>query len=246
MAIASVGTIGTAQSKTSGTTLTITTTATAEARNLVMLAIALNNTGTTDADHSEIASISDSGSNAWTKVREYTNGQGAEAAGATVSLYYSILGAQISSGGTITVTFANSIIAKAASAWDFTVTTGIRIDAGTEEAVDAGTPGALALSGLANAEHLFFRAWASEGSTSTVTPTGGYTAISQDQTSGGGAETNMAIRGEFRVVTATGQTSDPDQLTSRDLASVFASVSEIPPVWRPRPGSAGQEARLRR
>jgi hypothetical protein len=74
------------ESITSGTTLVCTTNQTVEAGNQLLVYTAFNNTGTTDADHSEVSSVTDSAGNTYTKVCEFTNGQGAAAAGITVSL----------------------------------------------------------------------------------------------------------------------------------------------------------------
>src|SRR3990167_3691155 len=125
MSWASVGTLGAGNSISAGTTVAITTSATAEAGNFVLVTVALDNTGTTDSDFSEVSSITDSaGGNTWTKCAEYTNGQGSAAAGVTISAWRSILTNQIASGGTITANLANSVTSKALSAWEFTLGAG--------------------------------------------------------------------------------------------------------------------------
>src|ERR1041384_4789690 len=102
MAFASLNTLGSNQNKTSGNSIAVTTTAAAESGHLVVVIVAIDNTGTGDGDNSEVNSISDSaGGNTWTKAREFTNGQGAANAGATVSVWFSVLTNQINSGGTI-------------------------------------------------------------------------------------------------------------------------------------------------
>ena len=224
MAFASVGTLGTGSSSSGGTSVAITTSATAEAGNLVVLIVALDNHSTSDQQTTEISSISDSGSNTWTKAGEYCNGQGAANAGATVSVWFSKLTTQIASGGTITATLANSKTYKCLTAWEFTVGSGTIQTAGTlqVEAVDSGDTGSMAISGLTSKEYLFVRGVASEeGSIQMFTPTASHTEFTEVD-----AADNMAATGEFRILTGTGDTSNPLQNSTFDNVSVFFALEE--------------------
>src|SRR3989304_7222955 len=134
MAWTSVGSIGGAQHTGSQNTVVMTTNATAVAGSVVVISVAIDNTSTTDGNTTEVSSITDSvGGNTWTKAREFCNSQGAAASGATVSVWYSKLTNTIPSGGTITAILANSVTAKAISAWEFSVAAGATISV-------AGTP----------------------------------------------------------------------------------------------------------
>src|SRR3990172_7887890 len=94
MAFASVGTLGSAQDKTAGTTIQMTTSAAAEAGNLVIVVVARDEGGL-------ISSISDSaGGNTWKNAADVEN-----AAGSAASIWYSVLTNQIANGGTITANF---------------------------------------------------------------------------------------------------------------------------------------------
>ena len=200
MAWGSLNTLGSNQNKTAGTSIVFTTSAAAEAGNVVVVIVAKDNTQTTDGNTSEVSSITDSaGGNTWTKAREFCNGQGATAGGATVSVWYSKLTNAIPSGGTITANLANSITAKAISAWEFSIAAGATISiAGTPQdlANDGADPGSMTIGGLSSREYLFIRGIAAEtNSTTALTPTANFTAFSGNQTSGDGAATNMAVRG---------------------------------------------------
>ena len=235
MSWASVGTLGAGNSISAGTTVAITTSATAEAGNFVLVTVALDNTGTTDSDFSEVSSITDSaGGNTWTKCAEYTNGQGSAAAGVTISAWRSILTNQIASGGTITANLANSVTSKALSAWEFTLGAGSTVSiAGSVQtrADDAvSLPGSQTISGLTSGEYLFVRAIGSENLNTTYTPTTNYTALTASAADTGTAATSANTKGEFRILTGTGDTSDPVSAGAGtpDRVSVYFALLETP------------------
>lgn len=229
MAFGSVGTIGTASSGTlNQASLVLTTGATAEAGNLVVVLIAVDNTGTTDADHSEISGVADSAGNTWTKAREFTNGQGTAQTGATVSAWFSQLANQLTSGGTITASFttAASADATAMSAWEFTASAAVSVASATELAGDAADPAAITLSGLASKEYLFIHALAYEGGAAVVfTQDADYTTITQAGQGVGAA--GMVVYGGFRILTGTGDTVDVATDTDRDHAQVLIALEEV-------------------
>ena len=225
MAFASVGTLGKVSDTSAGTSIVLTTAAAAEAGNIVIVVVAKDNVSTTDGNTNEITSVTDSATgNTWTKAREFCNGQGAANAGATVAVYYSRITNQIALGGTITANFSDSRTASAISAWEFSGNA-ISVD-GTpvDLANDAAGPGSMALAGLTNASHIFFRGIAVEvGAMVGLTPTVGYTAI--EFVSGGVGAAGMGCDGEFIIATATGHTSAPSGDTG-DQAAVFIGFIE--------------------
>lgn len=230
MSFSRVGSLGSANDKSAGTSIALAISAAAEAGNLVVVIIALDNTQTTDGNTSEVSSISDSaGGNTWIKAREFCNGQGGAAAGVTVSVWYSVLTNQINNAGTITANFANSITASAITADEFTIGAGntVVVEATPADlANDGADPGSLTLSSLTSREYLFIRAIAGEtNSTAALTPSTGYTAFAGAQTTGGGGATNMGVRGESRILTGTGDSSDPTW-TAVDCASVYIAFRE--------------------
>lgn len=229
MAFASVGSLGSVGDTSAGTSIVLTTSAAAEAGNLVIVSVAKDNAGTTDAQTSEISSITDSaGGNTWTKLGEFCNGNGAANTGAVVSVWGSILTNQINSSGTITANFSDSRTASAISAWEFTVGAGSTISVSSLQTLanDAADPGSMTISGLSNVERLYFRGIASESLDSSVMGTTvSYSPIDPAIADTGVETTSMQINGEFRILTGTGDTSDPTMFTA-DHASVYMAILE--------------------
>ena len=221
----------TAQSKTAGTSLTCTVaTENLDAKNIAVLWFAGDNTAAVDGNDGLLSSVTDSAGNTWTVQRCFTNAQGGAAAGATTCIAWSKLTTTLTSGvGTITATFA-SIVAKAIVVKEFTVKAGgtlAVVGAPQDLPNDNSDPGSMAISGLANSEHLFVRSTALErASGGTWTPTASYTTSGCNGTSTGGAASNMETCGEFRILTATTATSDPGG-TSVDNASIFIAFNEV-------------------
>jgi hypothetical protein len=89
MAIASVGTLGTAvNTGNNQASIVLTTSATLEAGNLGVIVISVDNNQTTDGDEGAVSGVVDSAGNTWLKGAEFTNGQGTAQTGATCSVWY--------------------------------------------------------------------------------------------------------------------------------------------------------------
>jgi hypothetical protein len=222
--------------KTAGTTLSATGTLAANiaAGDLILMLVAADNVQTTDGNTTLISSVTltvtGKATTTLSRAREFTNGQGAAAAGATVALWYAVAADSYttSDGVTWAVNFASSIAAKACLAFSVTkgATTGIAVDGGTDLAVDAAAHPAIALGGLANVEHLFLQAWADEGPFSTApTVTNGSSLSAANGTSGGSTATNMSVSGGYRVFTGTSNTMTCT-LSNVDAAAVYVAFSE--------------------
>jgi hypothetical protein len=224
MAIASGGTVGTATSNTSGSSLAITATLTAN--RVAVLIVAADNVLTTDGADTNASSVTDgTGNNAWIKIGEFTNGNAAAGAGATVSIWI----CKVVTGGsqTVTVNFVGAITAKCATIWDFTVSAGSTLRrVGTVQSLanDAADPGSMSISGLTSNEYLFVYATAGETNAATAMTGTSYTAFTATQV-GTTAVTGMAARGLFRVLTGTGDTLDPT-FTAVDCESMFVAFEE--------------------
>ena len=234
MAFASFDTVGTATSKTSNTTLALTPTNQMDVNNIGVLVIALDNTSTVDGNTTEVSTVTDTANNVYEKLREFCNGQGTAAAGATVSVWFTRATADLPITGTLTITFANTITAKAASMWAFTVAANNTIQVASGGTADlatdgAASPGSMTVSGLPSKEYLFFRGAASESSVVTAwTATANFTNITFANTTGAGSATNMRVRGEFRILTGTTSTSNPsDTSAASDWASTFLALEEV-------------------
>jgi hypothetical protein len=165
MAFSRIGSIGTGVRTSSGTTTTITTSALANAGDVVLVWVAKDNTATSDSVTNEVTNCTDSAGNKYAKAGEYTNSAGSAQSGATVSLWYSTLTANLASGQTITVTH-DSQTDVALSAIRFTIGAGNRayIEASATAVVDDATAHgtSISLSSLTSREYLFARATAIE------------------------------------------------------------------------------------
>lgn len=204
--------------------------------DVVVVLVSCNNTATGDGDFSELGTVTDSAGNSFTKVKEWTNGQGSAAGGATVAAFYGEL-THAAINARITVNFANTITAKVFTSWRFTKGSGNVVSvAGSvqTEVVDNGDAGNLTISGLPSFEYLFIRVIASETDGAGIaTNTTSYTNITPNPSGTGGSEKgHMSIQGEFRILTGTGDSSNPTLTDiTVDLASVYFALNEAaPPV----------------
>lgn len=202
---------------------------------LAVIAIAKDNVGTTDAQTSEVSSITDNsgGGNTWVKAGEFCNGNAAANAGAVVSVWYSLITSQITAGaGAITVNFSSSITAKAGLGICFNIAAGntVGVASGSLQTLanDAADPGSMSISGLTSKEYLFVRAVAAESSTTTNISGTNYTAVSATgaTSASGGSAANQGARMLYRILTGTGDTLDPT-LFSADHASVYFALEEV-------------------
>lgn len=232
MAFGSVGSFGVANSIVSGTTLALTPTVTLEAGNLAMLTISADNVavGTSPVAEfghkiSNVSSVTDTGGNVWHKLGEVAGTQAA-AAGQAVCLYYSIITTQLTTSSTVTVTFGQAIAAKAASGWEFTISgSALAVERIRFRATAAADPPSMTLDDLPSRQYLFFRARASETDSTAWTPTTNYTGITNATADAGAAGVGSTANGEFRIVTATTETSDPTK-SAVDGADIFIAMWE--------------------
>lgn len=233
MAFSSLGIAGGANKNSSSTSQNPLVTTTIAVDSILLLIIALDNINTTDGDFSEVTSVTDVRGNVYTKLGEWTNGQGTAATGATISAWFTRVTTQLVNNDTLTVTFSSALIDSSSRLRHFSVTAGnsIRV-AGSVQTLsnDGADPGSMTISGLTNKEYLFLRAIASESETTTFTVTTNYTSYgSQVSSISGATDTNMVIAGEFRILTGTGDTSNPT-IVSADSASIYMALEEYTPT----------------
>jgi hypothetical protein len=232
MAFSSLGTFASATHKVSSSSFSFAPSAALNAGELGVLVIACDNLDATDGDFDVVADVSDSAGNTWQKAAEFTNGQGAAAAGATVAIWYTVATATLPTTGSITITFRAALTAKAIIGHRFAKAPGttVRVAATANRADDGVDPGLISLTGLGSREYLFVRGIASESSTTTgLTATSGWTAIVGTVTLGGSSATNIGARAEYLIATATSVTSDPT-LFAADHASVLVALYEDTPL----------------
>ncbi len=210
MAFASVGIIGTSQSSTADqSSFVMTTTNTLEAGNLGVICIGCDNNQTTDGDEGAVTGVVDSAGNTWSKAHEHTNGQGAAKAGATVGMWYVVAGAQLTGGGTITVSLSNNTSRDktCATAFEYTIGAGktVQVEATNQLATDGAAMGDLDAV-TANIECLRIHAVCSEDTgASIMSPTGftnWQTPTITSVTTGGGAAANQGVRAAHLISTS--------------------------------------------
>jgi hypothetical protein len=228
MAFASVRSEGTRNDITANQASTLTQPLTGSVGEFFVLIVAVDNNQTTDGDEGAVTSVTQT-ANTWTKAAEFCNGQGGAQAGATCSVWYMQCTTAFSSENA-TINFSNSASRdkSANTVWIFSVGAGnsVAVEATNTLANDGADPGSLNAT-TANIECLRIRGIAGEtNSTTALTVTSGWTAFSSTQTTGGGSAANMAVRGEWRISTGTGDASDPT-FTSADHASVYVAFKEV-------------------
>lgn len=237
MSITSVGTLGNGVvGGTGSTTCTLTTSAAIEAGNVALLWWSSENSSTSDGNTSEHTSVTDSaGAVSWTKLYEYCNANGAANAGITTSLWYRPKqGSDLSSASTITGTRVDSRLDQTMLAWEFATTYDLIDDTSgpVGNVTDASNGfGSASFSSLTSKERLYFRALgkkANVASTTDLTPTTDFTITSNIRSRNNAAAT--LARGEFRINTSTGETSDPTFAFSGDTAAIFVGLVEDVPV----------------
>lgn len=203
----------------------------------VWVAIAVDNAGTVSGDEGAFTSVSDNAGNTFSKAREDSLTQGAAQAGAVCSVWYATLTNAVTTSTVLTVNFSNNTSRDAS----VIIGAGHSIGAGNQVSVEAtgvtqntGDPTSLDVTST-NAEHLRIRCIASEtNSTTALTATTNFTAINGNQTTGGGAASNMAARAEYRVFTGTNSASDPT-FVAADSSSVYVVFLEFTPVATSKP-----------
>lgn len=237
MAIASVGTLGTGTHSTSANSFThVTATNALAAGDFALLAIVTDNIQTTTGNSSDHTGVSGGGT--WEKLGEYTNGQSAAGAGVTTSLWLLQATGAVNIGTTITMSLSGAVVDKTSSAWKFTKGAGMRIRLSipftlnpVANAVNASNgfgSSALTSSPSTSAARLYFRAMGKEAnSTTALTVSSGFTTITAQRSRNNAAA--VLVRGEFRINTSTGETSNPTMAVLGDTAAVFAALEEYDP-----------------
>lgn len=231
MAFASIGTLGSVNSKTANQTqLVLTTTAAASAGRLVVVIVAVDNSAYAAGgnDNNGITGVVDSAGNTYTgfAVSNYGSGVAAQSLG-VVGMFYSVLTNALASGGTITASFGATIAdrdASAATAWQFSIGSSSVAEEG-RQTITAGLFPSMDVT-TANIECLRIRGTSSEDNIGTTnwTPTSGWTAFSANGTTGGSATTNQAVRGEFHISTGTNDASNPSSVGEH--SNIYLALKE--------------------
>lgn len=237
MSITSIGSLGNGVvGGTGSANCTLTTSAAIEAGNVALLWWSSENSSTSDGNSSEHTSVTDSaGAVSWTKLYEYCNANGAADAGITTSLWYRPKqGSDLATSSTITGTRVDSRLDQTMLAWEFATTYDLIDDTSgpVGNVTDASNGfGSASFSSLTSTERLYFRALgkkANVASTTDLTPSTSFTICSNIRSRNNAAAT--LARGEFRINTSTGETSNPTFAFSGDTAAIFVGLVEDVPV----------------
>ena len=219
MAFSSIGTLLSQNNKPGGPFGSWSTTT--ESANLTVgrigiLVIAFQGAG------EEITSITDAGSNSWSQIANRQLG------GDSGEVWQTKATTSLGSGDLITINFDGGMGAAAATGWVFAITgTSIIVDATDTELGGAGAP-SVAITGLSNNERLWIRGDSVTHPLTTYTPDASYTAFDHTgaNTTGGSDLSNHSARGEFRIITTTGQTTQPTTFAAPDIG-ILVALSEL-------------------
>jgi len=231
MTIAAVGTLGNVGHFTSSSSFTLTTATNSLASgDFGILVVVSDNRSTTDGASNDHTSVS-GGTGNWTKLGEYTNTVGGAAAdGVCVSAWLFEATGSLAIGSVITMNLSGNATDKTACFHKFTKAAGkglIReLASPVYNTQDASNGfGSATISGLASQSRLYFRALGKEANTSTnVTPTTGFSSVTGQRSQN--ATTAVICRGEYRINTSTGETSNPTLAVAGDAAGLFTTLKE--------------------
>lgn len=113
---ASLGNLGSNAVKSSGqSSIAFTTLISAPIWSVPVILIAVDNFSPSDGDEGAVTSLTDSNGHTWLKAREFTNGQGGDRLGSTISVWYTQITSILLAGSTITANFSNSTVRDATS-----------------------------------------------------------------------------------------------------------------------------------
>lgn len=222
---------GTAASIAAGTTIAVSPSAEIAVGAIAVVAVVSDNLNTTDADHAE-HTLADTDGHVWTKLRRYTNGEGAAKAGVTVSLWATKVTSAIGVADSITATVGGDSYARAIRVGEFSVAAGggFSIESGIEGVADAATSGpSKALSSLAEQEYLFLGFDGGENTTDAPpTQDADYATVGAafGDTPGGAPSGHVVGMLGYRIATLTGDTHAETASTNRDWAGVFVALKE--------------------
>jgi len=203
-----IGPLGTATCSAS-TTCAVTTTATLEVGNLAICSVSKDEAGADIVDGAlltEITSLTGTGGNTWTQVGEYCNVETASVAdGQCVGAFYTRATNQVSSGGTLTVTFEASTARSAVTCREFGVSGPIKhltestVSLPRGNAADNTDPPSLGFGVIGDAgEHLYYRVDAMETNV-TYYPSTNNGACAPAISNSGTAATSSEVACEYAI-----------------------------------------------
>lgn len=237
MALAKTGSIIQNNEKNSASSTLVLTVATGNlpaSGELLVVCVALDNLFTgSDGDEGLITNITDSRSNTYTKVAEFSNTQGASAGGALCAIFYSVITTSLQNADTISINLGAPVQSKAAQAWRHTRDTSktITVVGFQTNAWDGvNVPATTALTLTNGTEYAVVHAMANElANASSYTAATNYTAwaASTYGTTGGGGASNMCISVEERIASTLTSEAPDASVTASDGAGIITAFYEV-------------------
>jgi hypothetical protein len=206
--------------------------------DVIILALAtLPFTTTFDAASANHSTLTDTKGNTWTKLKEYQYANTGN--GACYSIWTCTVTTALSAGtDTLTAAFVASIGAMAISSHRYSGSGGSATIAGItvlgQEGFVGSEPSALTLSGLASGSQYLFLRFCAEGASGSnvVGPLSGstnYTAFDNASSLTSGGTGNVGSFGEYRILAATTDTTDPSMGASGgDFVSIYLALALLP------------------
>jgi hypothetical protein len=224
MAIASIGTRGTAVSGASSTTIARAPTATVAAGRVLIGYLSTREDVAVDT-------VTDAQGNTWEFLGRYSN---ATSGIAHVEAWMCLVENQLGTGDTITFTFGSAVVDVCLSLWEFSVATGKTlaqsVPAETSEVNGANGFGSSSFAGLPSLQRLYLRIGGKRvNSQTTITATTNFTTHALNLRSRNNNANAIILRAEHRINTSTGETSNPTLAVSGDTAGLFFALEEADP-----------------
>lgn len=207
-----------------GTTLVLTTGAAVPAGSLVIVCVASDNNGTTDATGADniVSVVDNAGGNTYALAAGYRNGQGAAQGGSHASIWWSVLNTALTAANTITITNTTSAYVRAAHVGYYAKAAGTAsVQSSIGAAGDAGTDPVCTLSSLPAATEYLFVGCVSDENNAVPGAASGFTTLGTNASTGGSAATNMSVGHYYNIATATTKTFTP--ATAVDAAGVLVA-----------------------
>jgi hypothetical protein len=224
MAIASIGTRGTAVSGASTTTIARAPTATVAVGRCLLAHFATR-------ENVAISTVTDAAGNTWEFLGRFSHvGTG----DAHSEVWLCNVTTQLTTGTTITATFGSAVIDKCMALWEYSVGAGnaLRtVEPVVGNQVNAANGfGSAAFAGLASQQRLYFRSGSKRAnSTTTITATSGFTTHALNIRSRNSGTLAIVLRAEHLIATNTGTTSNPTMAVSGNTAALFVALEEYTP-----------------
>ena len=175
-----------------------------------------------------VVSIADAVGNVWKYRGRYSNSTNGDA---HVEVWTCVVKNQLSNTTTITCTFSGTINDACIATREYTVGSGQDLVNGPtpvgNEVNGANGFGSVSFASLASAERLYVRAGAKRAnSTGTISNSANFTSWALNNRSRNSSTLAITLRGEERINTSTGETSNPTWAVSGNTAGLFHALVE--------------------